>query len=98
MSAEAAMTLAQLATVALAVLAIIWNQQRSTDKLRDDFNQANARLRSEFSESIGHLRAEVSHNGQRLARIEGFLRIGLPDPPEPPTPRTEPPEPDEPPR
>ncbi len=89
MSAEAAVTLAQLATVALAVLTIIWHQQRSTDKLRDDFNQANTELRTEFSRTIGQLCTEVSHNGQRLARIEGYLRIGFPDPPEPDLPEPE---------
>ena len=29
-------TLLQVVTVALAVLAIIWHQQRATDKLRDE--------------------------------------------------------------
>lgn len=59
--------IAQMATMALAVLAIIWHQQRSTDKLRDDFSQATDRLQT-----------ELAANGQRLARIEGFLGIGLP--------------------
>ena len=59
---------AQLVAVVLGVLAIIWNQQQTTDDLRTE-------LRAE----IGELRAEVSENGQRLARIEGFLRIGVPD-------------------
>ena len=48
--------IAQIVTVLVAVLGIIWHQQHSTDKLRD----------------------EVSRIGQRLARIEGFLRIGIP--------------------
>ena len=60
--------IAQLLAVVLGVLAIIWNQQQTTDSLRTD-------LRTEISE----LRAEVSENGQRLARIEGYLRIGIPD-------------------
>ena len=59
--------IAQMATMVLAVLAIIWHQQRSTDKLRDDFNQSNDKLQ-----------AELVANGQRLARIEGFLGIGMP--------------------
>lgn len=59
--------IAQMATVALAVLAIIWHQQRSTDKLRDDFSQATDKLQT-----------ELAANGQRLARIEGFLGIGMP--------------------
>ena len=36
-------------------------------------------LRAEISDEIGGLRAEVAENGQRLARIEGFLGIGVPD-------------------
>ena len=59
--------IAQLATMAFAVLAIIWHQQRSTDKLRGDFSQATDKLQT-----------ELAANGQRLARIEGFLGIGIP--------------------
>ena len=49
-------TVSQIVTAALAVLAIIWHQQRSTDKLRDRLDKVE----------------------QRLARIEGFLGIGMP--------------------
>ncbi|MCY3577469.1 MAG: hypothetical protein OXH53_09170 [bacterium] len=81
--------IAQVATVALAVLAIIWHQQRSTDKLRDDFSQATDKLRDDFSQATDKLRDDFSQatdklqtglaaNGQRLARIEGFLGIGMP--------------------
>ena len=59
---------AQLLAVVLGVFAIVWNQQQTTDNLRTE-------LRTEISE----LRNEVSDNGQRLARIEGFLGIGAPD-------------------
>jgi len=58
-------TLVQVVTVALAVVAIIWHQQRTIDKLRDG--------------SLEKLRTDVAANGQRLARIEGFLGIGMPD-------------------
>ena len=64
------MPVAQLLAVVLGVLAIIWNQQQTTDSLR-----------SELSADIDRVRAEVSENGQRLARIEGFLGIGIPDDP-----------------
>ena len=60
--------IAQLVAVVLGVFAIIWNQQQTTDSLRTE-------LRAEISE----LRADVSENGERLARIEGFLGIGIPD-------------------
>jgi len=69
---------AQMATMALAVLAIIWHQQRSTDKLRDDFNQSTDKLRDDFNQSTDKLQTELVANGQRLARIEGFLGIGVP--------------------
>lgn len=49
-------TVSQIVTVVLAVLAIIWHQQRTTDKLRE----------------------RLDHMEQRLARIEGFLGIGMP--------------------
>ena len=61
-------TLVQVVTVALAVVAIIWHQQRTTDKLRDSTSQA-----------IEKLGAGVAANGERLARIEGFLGIGMPE-------------------
>lgn len=60
--------IAQLVAVVLGVFAIIWNQQQTTDSLRTE-------LRAE----MGELRVQVSENGQRLARIEGFLGIGIPD-------------------
>ena len=60
--------IAQLLAIVLGVLAIIWNQQQTTDSLR-----------SELSSEISGLRSEVAANGQRLARIEGFLGIGIPD-------------------
>lgn len=57
----------QAATLAMAVLAIIWHQTRTTEKLREDFTSA-----------LGELTNKVDDNGQRLARIEGFLGIGMP--------------------
>ena len=61
--------IAQLIAVVLAVFAIIWNQQQTTDSLRTE-------LRAEIAE----VRVQVAGNGERLARIEGFLGIGVPDP------------------
>ncbi len=60
-------TVSQIVTVVLAVLAIIWHQQRSTDKLRGDFERAHDKLRAGLDEVK-----------QRLSRIEGFLGIGMP--------------------
>ena len=61
-------TLVQVVTVALAVVAIIWHQQRTIDRLRNDTNRG-----------LEKLGAAVVANGERLARIEGFLGIGMPD-------------------
>ena len=65
--------IAQLLAVVLGVFAIIWNQ--TTDSLRTELKAEISEVRTELAE----LRAEVSENGQRLARIEGFLGIGIPD-------------------
>jgi hypothetical protein len=76
-------TVSQMATVALAVLAIIWNQQRTTDKLRgrmdarlDASDREHRAVDSELREVLGEVK-------ERLARIEGFLGIGTPTPPRP---------------
>ena len=82
-------TVAQLVTVLVAALAIVWHQQRGNDSLRDEsntanrqlreeFNTANRQLREEFNTALGQLRDIVTENGQRLARIEGRLGIGMP--------------------
>ena len=72
------MILTQVISVAVAVLAIVWHQHRSIDRLR-------AELRSEFRNEIGTLRNEIAELRndlidvrERLARIEGYLRIGIP--------------------
>ena len=81
------MPVAQLIAVVLAVFAIIWNQQQTTDslrtELRDEIADVETALRTEIGRlrtEIGALRAQVVENGERLARIEGFLGIGTPDP------------------
>ena len=72
--------IAQLIAVVLGVLAIIWNQQQTTDSLRTELRTEINGVRTE----MGELRAEVAENGQRLARIEGFLGIGIPETATPP--------------
>ena len=75
----------QLVTVLVAALAIVWHQQHNTDKLREDFNAANQqhredlnKLREDSNAANHQLCAGITENGQRLARIEGFLGIGIP--------------------
>ena len=74
------MPIAQLVAVVLGVFAIIWNQQQTTDSLRTELRAEISGLRAEFSNEISGLQAQVTENGERLARIEGFLGIGIPDP------------------
>ena len=64
----------QLVTVLVAALAIVWHQQHNTDKLREDFNK----LREDSNAAHHQLREGINENGQRLARIESFLGIGMP--------------------
>jgi len=82
--------IAHLVALVLGVFAIIWNQQQSIDGLRTELRAEIIRVESGLGAEIirvesglgaeiGGLRADVSENGQRLARIEGFLGIGTPD-------------------
>ena len=80
--------IAQLVAVVLAVLAIIWNQQQTTDGLRTELTADISRVETTLTADISRvetgldeLRTEVANIGQRLARIEGFLGIGIPDDP-----------------
>ena len=98
------MPIAQLLAVVLGVMALIWNQQQTTDnlrtelrteitavetRLRADMASLETRLRADMASletgmaslrsETAELRAEVRSNGQRLARIEGFLGIGIPE-------------------
>ncbi len=78
-------SVSQLVTVALAVLAIIWHQQRSTDKLRDRLDASDREHRA----AIDKLRDGLGEVKERLVRIEGFLGIGTPTPPRPDPPAGE---------
>ena len=70
----------QILTMSLGVLAIIWHQQKTINKLRDDTSHAINKLRDDTSHAINKLRDSVTANGERLARIEGFLHIDTPKP------------------
>ena len=61
------MDIAQFATLVVGIVALIWHQQRSINNLRKE-------LKGEITE----LRADVTDVKERLARIEGFLGIGMP--------------------
>ncbi len=71
--------IAQLVAVVLGVFAIIWHQQQTTDNLRTELMAEIGGVETGLGAEITSLRAEVAENGQRLARIEGFLGIGVPD-------------------
>ena len=68
----------------------------SHDQLRTYFEKSHDQLRADFAEhkkiternhretqhQLGNLGEGLSDARERLARIEGYLRIGLPEPPE----------------
>ena len=68
----------------------------SHDQLRADFEKSHDQLRADFAEhkqiternhretqrQLGSLAEGLGDARERLARIEGYLRIGLPEPPE----------------
>lgn len=68
------MILTQVISMAVAVLAIVWHQQRSTERLRAEMRSEIAAVRTE----IAAVRTELNEVRERLARIEGFLHIGIP--------------------
>ncbi len=61
------MDIVQFVTLVAGIVGIIWYQQRSISALR-----------TELREEIRELRADVADIKERLARIEGFLGIGMP--------------------
>ena len=67
------MLLTQVISMAVAVLAIVWHQQRSTERLRAETRAEFAAVRSEIAE----LRADMRDARERLARIEGYFGIGM---------------------
>ena len=61
------MDIVQFVTLVAGILGIIWYLQRSISSLR-----------TELKQEIRELRADVADVKERLARIEGFLGIGMP--------------------
>lgn len=73
--------------------------EKSHDQLRTDFEKSHDQLRADFAEhkditernhretqrQLTKLTDGLGDARERLARIEGYLRIGLPEPPEPAT-------------
>ena len=71
--------------------------RKSHDQLRTDFGKSHDQLRTDFAEhkditernhretqrQLSKLADGLADSRERLARIEGYLRIGLPEPPEP---------------
>lgn len=78
MGSVSAMDIAQMVTLVAGILAIIWYLQRSIGGLRTELKGDNAELKAELKGDLGSLQAAVIDIGQRLARIEGFLGIGMP--------------------
>ena len=58
--------IAQLVSLLMVGLGIVWHQQRSTDKVRDDVNTGLRELRQDHD----RLRDDVAGIGQRLARSD----------------------------
>ncbi len=76
-----AVILTQVISAAVAVLAIVWHQQRSTERLRAEMRAEFAAVRAEIAAvraEIGEVRVDVRDGRERLARIEGYLGIGIP--------------------
>lgn len=74
------MILTQVISMAVAVLAIVWHQQRSIERLRAEMRAEFGTVRGEIGTlrgEIADLRGEVADVRERLARIEGYFGIGM---------------------
>ncbi len=75
-------SVAQIATVLLSLVGLIWHQQRGFGRLEDKFeariDKVGARIdkfEKKFEARVDRLESQVVSNGERLARIEGRLEI-----------------------
>ena len=77
MSAE---IITQIVTLAAAVLGIVWHQQRTTDKLRDDMNKANTELRNDMNalrDDMNQANTELRNDMNTLRNDMNTLREEL---------------------
>ena len=79
MEADAIAQLVTLLMVTLLMvgLGIVWHQQRSTDKLREDFQTANRNLREEFQTANRNLREEFQTANRQLRQDHDKLREAI---------------------
>ncbi len=69
--------IAQLVTMLMVGLGIVWHQQRSTDKLREEFQTAIQNLREEFHTANRNLREEFQTAIHELRRDHDKLRDAI---------------------
>ena len=81
--------MAMIAALLAAVLASVFDQRRESAKTRDAIQvlstqvatlAATSAAQSKQLEQLGPINASLGNARERLARIEGHLRISAPDP------------------
>ncbi len=70
-------TVVTVLAIALSVIGIIWNQQRTTDKLRKDFNASHEKLRDELTASDKEMRKDFTRAHEKLRDELRASLIGL---------------------
>lgn len=71
------MDIVQLVALFAGIAGLVWHQQRIVERLRTEMRAEIADLRAEMRNEIAQMRNEIAVNGQQLARIEGYLGIGM---------------------
>ena len=78
MEAADTMTLGMFVTLAALIVGSIWNQHRESNAARAENTRQIERLGDQFGEQLGTLSEVMSTVRERLARIEGHLRLAPP--------------------
>ena len=84
MEAADTMTLGMFVTLAALIVGSIWNQHRESNAARAENTRQIERLSYQFSEQLGALSEAMTSVRERLARIEGHLRLAPPPTGNPP--------------
>ena len=72
------MTLGMFVTLAVLIVGSIWNQHRENNAMRTENTRQIERLGDQVSKELGTLSEGLSSVRERLARIEGHLRLAPP--------------------
>ena len=84
MEAADTMTLGMFVTLVALIMGSIWSQRRESNAIRAETTRQIERLADRFGQQLGRLSEDLTSVRERLARIEGHLRLAPPPAADPP--------------